>query len=191
MKKLFILLFLPFLGFSQAVFDEGIQNTAAATNNTPAYIVTHEANNVYTKTPAAIIEKTTNKISTITTYSEVLYPNEKAVHDGLDTKLNISDLHGKLLTNLGIMEALTFNAENATTEELKEILKGLDAIVCEIMDNEDIADRLFLHKECREALNSINKAHAADCKYTMYVNTHAAQVWANQAYLNANNDLSI
>ena len=89
------------------------------------------------------------------------------------------------------MNALTFNTENATTEELKQILNGLDTIVCEIMDNEENEDKMFLHKECREALNSINKAHAADCKYTMYVNTHAAQVWANQAYLNANNDLSI
>jgi len=92
MKKLFILLFLPFLGFSQAVFDEGIQNTAAPTDSTPAYFTTTQADGVHKKTPAANIEKTTNKISTITTYSEVLYPNEKAVHDGLDAKLNISDL---------------------------------------------------------------------------------------------------
>jgi len=89
------------------------------------------------------------------------------------------------------MNALTFNTAEATTEELKTILKRLDAIVCEIMDNEDNEDKMFLHKECREALNSINKAHAADCKYTMYINAHAAQVWVNQAYLNANNDLSI
>jgi len=92
MKKLFILLFLPFLGFSQAVFDEGIQNTAAPTDTTPAYFTTTQADGVHKKTPAAIIEKTANKTSTVTNYSETLYPNEKAVHDGLDMKLNISDL---------------------------------------------------------------------------------------------------
>lgn len=41
-------------------------------------------------------EETANKISTITGYSEILYPNEKAVHDGLDAKLNISDLPSNL-----------------------------------------------------------------------------------------------
>jgi len=37
-------------------------------------------------------ENVSNKTSTITNYSETLYPNEKAVHDGLNMKLNISDL---------------------------------------------------------------------------------------------------
>jgi hypothetical protein len=89
------------------------------------------------------------------------------------------------------MTALTFNIENATSEELNNVLNGLDAIVCEIMDDEEKSDIMFLQKECIEVLNYINKAHAADCKFTLYANTHAAQVWANKAYLNANNDLSI
>jgi len=55
MKKIFILLFLPFLGFSQAVFDEGIQNTAAPTDTTPAYFTTSQTDGVHKKTPAALI----------------------------------------------------------------------------------------------------------------------------------------
>lgn len=41
-------------------------------------------------------ELISNKISTITGYSEILYPNEKATKDALDAKLNISDLPSNL-----------------------------------------------------------------------------------------------
>jgi len=93
MKKL-ILFLLPIFALAQnpTNFPYGIKNAAGATNNTPTYIVTQETDGVHKKTPAAIIEKTANKTSTVTNYSETLYPNEKAVHDGLDMKLNISDL---------------------------------------------------------------------------------------------------
>lgn len=37
-------------------------------------------------------ENISNKVSEIINYSEVLYPNEKATHNALDLKLNISDL---------------------------------------------------------------------------------------------------
>jgi len=37
-------------------------------------------------------ENTSNKTSAVVNYSETLYTNEKAVHDGLNLKLNISDL---------------------------------------------------------------------------------------------------
>jgi len=44
------------------------------------------------KANVADSEDVTNKISDITGYSTTLYPNEKATHDALDLKLNISDL---------------------------------------------------------------------------------------------------
>jgi hypothetical protein len=43
------------------------------------------------------LEKVVNKISEIINYSEISYPNEKAVHDALDMKLNISDLPSNLI----------------------------------------------------------------------------------------------
>jgi hypothetical protein len=89
------------------------------------------------------------------------------------------------------MKALTFNTENATLEELTLICSQLDEIVCKIIDNEENEDNWIALKSSREALNLINKARQADCKYTMYVNTHAAQVWANQAVSNVEQDLSI
>lgn len=89
------------------------------------------------------------------------------------------------------MNALTFITENATQEELTLICNQLDDIACEIMDNEENEDNWMSLKSCREVLNSTNKARQSDCKYTLYVNTHAAQVWANQAVLNADNNTSI
>jgi len=89
------------------------------------------------------------------------------------------------------MDPLTFKTEDATSAELTLICNELDTIVCEIMDNEDNENNWIALKSSREALNSINKARQADCKYTMYVNTHAAQVWANQAVLNIEQDLNI
>jgi len=93
MKKL-ILFLLPLFALAQnpTNFPYGIKNAAAISDSTPAYFTTTQADGVHKKTPAAIIEKTANKTSTVTNYSETLYPNEKAVHDGLDMKLNISDL---------------------------------------------------------------------------------------------------
>lgn len=90
------------------------------------------------------------------------------------------------------MNALTFKIETTTEKStLNEILKGLDVIACEIMDNEDNEDNWIALKSCREVMNSINKAHTADCAYTLYVNTNAAQVWANQAVLQVEQDLNI
>ncbi len=89
------------------------------------------------------------------------------------------------------MNALTFNTAEATQEELILVRKGLDTIACEIMDNEENEDNWMALKSCREVMNSINKADCADCAYTEYVNTHAAQVWANQAVLEANNNTAI
>ena len=89
------------------------------------------------------------------------------------------------------MNALTFNTAEATQEELTLVRKGLDVIICEIMDNEDNEDNWMALKSCREVMNSINKADCADCGYTAYINTHAAQVWANQAVFEANNDTTI
>jgi len=89
------------------------------------------------------------------------------------------------------MNALTFNTAEATQKELILVRKGLEAIACEIMDNEENEDNWMALKSCREVMNSLNKADCADCAYTAYVNTHAAQVWANQAILETNNDTTI
>ena len=90
------------------------------------------------------------------------------------------------------MTALTFKIETTTeAKELTTILNELDTIVCEIMDNEENEDNWMALKSSRECLNSINKAQTADCGYTMYINTIAAQVWANKAVLNVEQDLSI
>ena len=87
------------------------------------------------------------------------------------------------------MNALTFNTGEANTEELKLVARKLEEIVCEIMDNEENEDNWMALKSCREALNSLNKPY--DCKFTLYANIHAAQVWTNQAYAEANEDRSI
>lgn len=90
------------------------------------------------------------------------------------------------------MSALTFKIETTTDQkELTTILNELDAIVCEIMDNEDNEDNWAAIKCSREALNSINKAQTADCGYTLYINTIAAQVWANEAVAEVEQDRSI
>jgi len=87
------------------------------------------------------------------------------------------------------MDALTFNTAEATTEELKLVARKLDEIVCEIMDNEENEENWMALKSCREALNNLNKTY--DCQFTLYVNVHAAQVWATQAVNEVNNDTSI
>jgi len=100
MKKLILFLFLvPFLMLAQnpTNFPYGIKNPAAPTNTTPTYITTTSTTGLQEKIPSAYIEKTANKTSTISGYSETLYPNEKASHDALDLKLNISDLPSNLM----------------------------------------------------------------------------------------------
>jgi hypothetical protein len=77
-------------------FDYGIRNTAAEQVTDAVHIVGQNIDGTHEKIPTANIEKTSNKISSIETYSETLYPNEKAVHDLADTKLNISDLPSNL-----------------------------------------------------------------------------------------------
>ena len=90
------------------------------------------------------------------------------------------------------MTALTFKIETTTdATELNAILSQLNIIVCEIMDNEENEDNWMALKSSKEAFNSINKAHTADCGYTMYINTIAAQVWANQAVSHVENDHNI
>jgi hypothetical protein len=90
------------------------------------------------------------------------------------------------------MKALTFKIETTTSElELKSILSQLDTIVCEILDDENNEDNWMALKSAKECLNSINESRKADCRYTMYIKTIAAQVWANQSYNNSIEDLSI
>ncbi|HAH55996.1 MAG TPA: hypothetical protein DCM02_12125, partial [Flavobacterium sp.] len=77
-------------------FDYGIRNTASEQVTDAVHIVGQNVDGTHEKIPTANIEKTSNKISEITGYSETLYPNEKAVHDLADTKLNVSDLPSNL-----------------------------------------------------------------------------------------------
>lgn len=98
MKKILFLLLLTIAGYGQTStgqeqeFDYGIKNNSTQTITTPTYLTTTGTDGTQGKIPSAYIEKTADKISTITGYSETSYPNEKAVHDALDLKLNISDL---------------------------------------------------------------------------------------------------
>lgn len=98
MKKILFLLLLAVAGYGQTStgqeqeFDYGIKNNSTQTITTPTYLTTTGTDGTQGKIPSAYIEKTADKISTITGYSETSYPNEKAAHDALDLKLNISDL---------------------------------------------------------------------------------------------------
>jgi len=95
MKKIFLLLsiLISFFSYGQAEFPEGVQITGGQpTNTTPTYLTTTSTTGLQEKIPSAYIEKTANKTSEISGYSETLYPNEKAAHDALNLKLNISDL---------------------------------------------------------------------------------------------------
>jgi hypothetical protein len=68
-----------------------------------------------------------------------------------------------------------------TTEELNVFLSDTDARATEIMDDEDNEDNFLALKACKEVFNAINKAHAADCKFTLYANANAAKVWLDTA----------
>ena len=95
MKKIFLFLsiLVSFFSYGQAEFPEGVQITGGQpTNTTPTFLTTTSPTGVQEKIPSAYIEKTANKTSTITGYDTTLYPNEKAAHDALNLKLNISDL---------------------------------------------------------------------------------------------------
>lgn len=69
------------------------------------------------KVPDELIEKTNNKTGAIIGYSETLYPNEKASHDALDLKLNISDLP----TNLTLYPTTTASDVSGYVVMVKDI----------------------------------------------------------------------
>jgi len=120
MKKLILFLFLvPFLMLAQnpTNFPYGIKNPAAPTNTTPTYLTTTSTTGLQEKIPSAYIEKTANKTSAISGYSETLYPNEKASHDALDLKLNISDLP----TNLTLYPTTTTSDVSGYVVMVKDI----------------------------------------------------------------------
>jgi len=119
MKKLILFLLLSITAFAQGPLTPpyGIKNNVETTNSTPAYFVTHESNNLYTKTPAANVEVTANKVTTITGYDTAKYPNEKAAHDALDLKLNISDLP----TNLTLYPTTTASDVSGYVVMVKDI----------------------------------------------------------------------
>jgi len=120
MKKLILFLFLvPFLMLAQnpTNFPYGIKNPAAPTNTTPTYLTTTSTTGLQEKIPSAYIEKTANKTSAISGYSETLYPNEKASHDALDLKLNISDLP----TNLTLYPTTTASDVSGYVVMVKDI----------------------------------------------------------------------
>jgi len=120
MKKLILFLFLvPFLMLAQnpTNFPYGIKNPAAPTNTTPTYITTTSTTGLQEKIPSAYIEKTENKISTIYNYATNLYTSEKAVHDALDLKLNISDLP----TNLTLYPTTTTSDVSGYVIMVKDI----------------------------------------------------------------------
>ena len=119
MKKLILFLLLSITAFSQnpTNFPYGIKNTVAPTNSTPTYFVTQETDGVHKKTPAANVEVTANKVTTITGYDTTKYPNEKAAHDALDLKLNISDLP----TNLTLYPTTTTSDVSGYVVMVKDI----------------------------------------------------------------------
>jgi len=120
MKKLILFLFLvPFLMLAQnpTNFPYGIKNPVAPTNTTPTYLTTTSTTGLQEKIPSAYIEKTANKTSTISGYSETLYPNEKSTHDALDLKLNISDLP----TNLTLYPTTTASDVSGYVVMVKDI----------------------------------------------------------------------
>lgn len=102
MKKLILFLLLPLWIAAQTTtgketkFPSGIRNGASQEITTPTYLTTQGTDGTQGKIPSAYIEKTVNKVSEITGYDTTKYPNEKAAHDALDMKLNISDLPSNL-----------------------------------------------------------------------------------------------
>jgi len=98
-------------------FPNGIINESSQENLTPDNLVTQDIDGVQGVIPIENIEKTANKTSTISGYSETLYPNEKASHDALDLKLNISDLP----TNLTLYPTTTASDVSGYVVMVKDI----------------------------------------------------------------------
>jgi len=120
MKKIFLFLsiLISFFSYGQAEFPEGVQITGGQpTNTTPTFLTATSPTGVQEKIPSAYIEKTANKTSTISGYSETLYPNEKASHDALALKLNISDLP----TNLTLYPTTTVSDVSGYVVMVKDI----------------------------------------------------------------------
>jgi len=120
MKKIFLFLsiLISFFSYGQAEFPEGVQITGGQpTNTTPTFLTATSPTGVQEKIPSAYIEKTANKTGTITGYDTTLYPNEKATHDALDLKLNISDLP----TNLTLYPTTTTSDISGYVVMVKDI----------------------------------------------------------------------
>jgi len=87
--------------------------------NHQCYIIKDDWNEWTVINPPSDLGKeiTSNKISSITGYSTTLYPNEKATHDALDLKLNISDLP----TNLTLYPTTTTSDVSGYVVMVKDI----------------------------------------------------------------------
>lgn len=99
MKKLIILLLLPFLGFSQAIFDEGVQIGGNTSTVTTSKLISQETSGVLnyinatalpvsTATQTAIDAKVGDFINDGAT---TIAPSMNAVYDALQLKENISN----------------------------------------------------------------------------------------------------
>jgi len=123
MRKILFLLLLTVASYGQTTtgketkFPYGIRNQSVQTITTPTYLNTQGTDGTQGVIPSAYIEKTANKTSTISGYSETLYPNEKASHDALDLKLNISDLP----TNLTLYPTTTASDISGYVVMVKDI----------------------------------------------------------------------
>jgi len=123
MRKILFLLLLTVASYGQTTtgketkFPYGIRNQSVQTITTPTYLNTQGTDGTQGVIPSAYIEKTANKTSTISGYSETLYPNEKASHDALDLKLNISDLP----TNLTLYPTTTASDVSGYVVMVKDI----------------------------------------------------------------------
>jgi len=123
MRKILFLLLLTVASYGQTTtgketkFPYGIRNQSVQTITTPTYLNTQGTDGTQGVIPSAYIEKTANKTNTISGYSETLYPNEKASHDALDLKLNISDLP----TNLTLYPTTTTSDVSGYVVMVKDI----------------------------------------------------------------------
>jgi len=123
MRKILFLLLLTVASYGQTTtgketkFPYGIRNQSVQTITTPTYLNTQGTDGTQGVIPSAYIEKTANKTSIISGYSETLYPNEKASHDALDLKLNISDLP----TNLTLYPTTTTSDVSGYVVMVKDI----------------------------------------------------------------------
>jgi len=123
MRKILFLLLLTVASYGQTTtgketkFPYGIRNQSVQTITTPTYLNTQGTDGTQGVIPSAYIEKTENKISTIYNYATNLYTSEKAVHDALDLKLNISDLP----TNLTLYPTTTTSDVSGYVVMVKDI----------------------------------------------------------------------